>query len=328
MHSWRAALVAACLLVSTCHVRAQSQFLPLLFNGDAKLTEEQAASVVGEPHAAPVPAPGPSALSPPLLPPRRSAACRARTSPPLRPAPGARAGVWEQVDGFRLDGSVLDDAVRAAAEAAGTDAAASIDFEGGCRPRVPCPAAGACLPVCRGPRMAAHHLAALGLALRARSSAPAASPGSRAAAAAAATPAITPPPPPPRPPPCAARPLAGVLANSSSPAAGALSFRLYIPAISASTGAFGAYYLIGPAGQQPAVTRVLGMGAATPDGVLLTVRGASGRRRRWRLAGSARCRDRLAVVLPRRPRAAPAGGRAAGRGGRRGCSTPRAWHHQ
>lgn len=63
---------------------------------------------------------------------------------------------------------------------------------------------------------------------------------------------------------------AEVLLNATSPASGALSFKLFIPAIDPATGAFGAYYLIGPKGQKPAVTRVLGMGAATKDGVLLT----------------------------------------------------------
>lgn len=65
---------------------------------------------------------------------------------------------------------------------------------------------------------------------------------------------------------------AEVLANASSPATGPLSFKIFIPGIDANTGAFGAYYLIGKTGEKPAVTRVLGMGASTPDGVLLVVR--------------------------------------------------------
>ncbi|KAI7838714.1 hypothetical protein COHA_007511 [Chlorella ohadii] len=125
---------------------AQSQFLPLLFSGDA-LTAEQAAQV---------------------------------------------AGVWEQVDGFRMDGSVLDDTLRQAAKAAAAAdiSAEDVDFE-------------------------------------------------------------------------------AVLANATSPATGPLSFKLFIPAIYPSTGAFGAYYLIGKPGEKPAVTRMLGMGASTNDGVLL-----------------------------------------------------------
>jgi len=65
---------------------------------------------------------------------------------------------------------------------------------------------------------------------------------------------------------------AAVLANATSPATGPLSFKLFIPAIYPSTGAFGAYYLIGKPGEKPAVTRMLGMGASTNDGVLLVVR--------------------------------------------------------
>lgn len=75
-------------------------------------------------------------------------------------------------------------------------------------------------------------------------------------------------PPSAAPPPCAP---AAVLANASSPATGPLSFKIYIPGIDQNTGAFGAYYLIGKKGKKPAVTRVLGMGASTPDGVLLMV---------------------------------------------------------
>ncbi|KAL4420751.1 hypothetical protein ABPG75_010407 [Micractinium tetrahymenae] len=141
----RAAFIATTLLVSALCARAQTEFLPLLFSEEPKLTEEQAAQVVG---------------------------------------------VWDQVGGFRLDGSVLDDALRQAVEAAADGNSTDVDF-------------------------------------------------------------------------------AGVLADAASPF-DALSFKLFIPAIDTATGAFWAYYLIGPKGKKPAVTRVLGMGAATKDGVLLT----------------------------------------------------------
>ncbi|PRW58050.1 alpha subunit [Chlorella sorokiniana] len=143
-----AAAIAAILLVVASSAQlalAQTEFLPLLFSGKPKISEEQAAQV---------------------------------------------AGVWEQVDGFRLDGSVLDDILRKAAKAAVADNSTDVDFT-------------------------------------------------------------------------------EVLANASSPATGPLTFKVYIPGVDTDTGAFAAYYLIGKEGEKPAVSRVLGMGASTPEGVML-----------------------------------------------------------
>lgn len=122
----RAALIAACLLVSAGLALAQSEFLPLLFSGEPKMTEEQAAQVEGR-H-----------LASPCRRRRRHLRPLPRRHPPTLPAhlqPAALrhptcAGVWEQVGGFRLDGSVLDDGLRAAAEAAGAEGATDVDFQG------------------------------------------------------------------------------------------------------------------------------------------------------------------------------------------------------
>ena len=86
--------------------------------------------------------------------------------------------------------------------------------------------------------------------------------------------------PPPRPsaparPPAASAPRAEVLRNATSPTSPKLSFRLWIPAVDPDTGLFAAFGVVQRAGREPGVFRILGMGAATEDGVLLVVRPAA-----------------------------------------------------
>lgn len=54
----------------------------------------------------------------------------AQAARPARCLPVNLTGVWEQVDGFRLDGSVLDDTLRKAAAAAAAEDSTDVDFEG------------------------------------------------------------------------------------------------------------------------------------------------------------------------------------------------------
>lgn len=124
------------LLFAAPPARTQTQFLPLLFSGKTKLSEDQAAQVAGEAGWAPFPGgsrrhAAAAALRPRLCTSLRSMAAALWTARSTYPCTrNCPAGVWQQEDVNRMDGSMYDDTLSKAAAAAAADGSSDVDFAG------------------------------------------------------------------------------------------------------------------------------------------------------------------------------------------------------